>query len=123
MPISDDPDARALVAASSAVRLTLLESLSLSRASLPVLSFLLQTWHWTASSLLIRGWLALLLITLSALLRCCTLCSRAVCWLVSLRPRLGLSRGRSYLTVWRALLIILGSLWSAGLSGRGTSLL
>jgi len=88
-----------LVAASEAVGLTLLETLALSCASLPVLSFLLQTWHWTASCVLIGALLALLLITLRALLRASTLCSRAVCWTVTLRPRLGLSRGRSYLTV------------------------
>ena len=123
--------ARALVAASRAAGSTLLGSLALSCASLPILSFLLQTWHWIASCGLIRGLLALLLIALwtlllvalRALLRSSTLCSRAVCWPVTLQPRLGLSRGRSYLTVWRALLIILGSLWSADLSGRGILLL
>ena len=93
-------DARALVAAAGAVGLSLLESLALCCASLPVLSFLLQTWYWTASCILIGALLALLLITRRALLRSSgTLCSRAVCWSVTLRPRLGLCRGRSYLTV------------------------
>ena len=116
-------DARALVAASGAIGLTLLECLALSCASLPVLSFLLQTWHWTASYLLIRGLLALQLITLGALLLSSVLCSRAVCRRVALRPRLVLSRGRSYLTVCRALLITLGTLCRAGLRGRGILLL
>jgi hypothetical protein len=64
----------ALVAASKAVGLVLLESLALSRASLSILSFLLQTRHWIAACVLIvRSLLAQWLVTLRTLLHSSTL--------------------------------------------------